>query len=127
METFDRAWYCRCGQEARIVQDRQDNGQVERFCGVCGKAPAPIQMCHSCAVWVVPGWYAPAQIGPYEIKWYFCADAEQDLAEAERVSKKMIGVGRPSFFGTEAGMTSPTPRTDEAHRRHEEYRKVVRP
>ena len=37
--TFDRSYYCRCGQEARIVQDRQDNGQVDRFCGVCGKAP----------------------------------------------------------------------------------------
>ena len=32
---------CKCGQEARIVEDRMENGQVSRFCGTCGKALRP--------------------------------------------------------------------------------------
>ena len=33
--------FCACGQEARIIEDRMENGQVSRFCGTCGKAPRP--------------------------------------------------------------------------------------
>ena len=33
--------FCACGQEARILEDREKNGQVSRFCGICGNTPHP--------------------------------------------------------------------------------------
>ena len=32
---------CRCGQEARFVEDRAENGQKHRFCSTCGNPPPP--------------------------------------------------------------------------------------
>jgi len=38
---MDPNFWCACGQEAKIVTDRMENGQKNRFCSTCGKSPRP--------------------------------------------------------------------------------------